>query len=404
MIVAASTVRALGRVMLALSAPGLFMACSGPAGKQEVVDDLALPAARVLREAFRIGGADVPTEEAFSREPQLTVDQDGFLYALHSNLGQIAVFDGSGRFVRWIGGGIGQGPGEFTSPGWMGFVGDTLWVRNLTPPRISWFLKDGSYIGGNPALVDVDYRTTMGIQGVSGLLDNGRAWLEPDGFIMPIEGSETRAPFVVGDRDMASRTTLFEWRAERGRLAGMTFEPISEPPFHDVAPDGGGIIVVDWSDGLPGEIRIRFLSPEGSTIRESRVSVRPVQIPQATKDSLIRAGRLQVEGARQQAIERGLPVAYAPVVPAVSEVMETVYLPTFQPPVQGVRAGLDGTTWLHLAGRAAESWIVLDQDSAPVFRVDLPDGARLREASRESVWATATDGLDVPYVIRWDIQ
>jgi hypothetical protein len=211
------------------------MGCS--AGREAFSDDpLGTVPEWQLEEVFRLGGLERPDEETFASEPQLAVDRDGLLYVLHRDRGEIAIFDKAGTFVRWIRGGRGEGPGEFTFPGRMGFVGDTLWVRNRTPPRISRFLRDGTHVGTERVQVDAGYLTTAGVQGVSGYLSGGRAWMQPDGFVMGPH--DPVAPFMLGDRQMENRTTLFSWRAQRGRLAGTSFAPLSEPPFHDVAPDG----------------------------------------------------------------------------------------------------------------------------------------------------------------------
>lgn len=133
------------------------------------------------------------------------------------------------------------GPGEFTFPTALGFVGDTLRVRDLLVPRISRFLRDGSHLSTERVLADADYRTTAGAQGVSGYLQGDRAWMVPYGFVIS-DDPNASAPFILGDRALERQDTLFSRRAGRDRLAGTSFEPIAESPFHAVAPDGSGIL------------------------------------------------------------------------------------------------------------------------------------------------------------------
>jgi hypothetical protein len=385
-------------LLLALAAAGL-VGCRMADAEHE--DSLSRVALLDLEESFRLGGLEGPEAEAFQREPQLAVDRHGFLYVLHQDIGQIAVFDERGLFVRWIRGGRGDGPGEFTSAARLGLIGDTLWVRNLTPPRISRFLTNGAYVGTDQAFVNAGYRTTAGVQGVTGYLEGGRAWMVPDGFLM---GTETMAPFMLGDRTMEERGTLFGWRAGRGRLAGTHFEPLPEPPFHDVASDGSRIVVADWSEADPAELVVRVIAPDGGELQAWSFTVAPAAVPQPVRDSLIQAGRDQVAEVRQRVIAQGIPEQAAPAVPSAADVQQAAYLPEYYPPIREVRAGMDGTIWLRRSdGLRPGPWVVLDPSGVPQFAVGLPADVRLRAASREAVWGTASDELGVPYLIRWNI-
>jgi hypothetical protein len=390
-------------VVIALCAYAPACSSAGDSrGPGNVLDDVP---ERHLRAVFRLGGLDAPEEQVFQSEPSLTVDRKDRLYVLHRDLGLIAVFDDGGGFVRWIRGGRGDGPGEFTTAMWLGLAGDTLWVRNLTPPRISMFLADGSQVGTDLVQVTTDYRTTMGIQGISGYLQGDHAWLVPDGFVMHEEGTAPRAAFVVGDRAMEARNPLFDWRADRGRLAGTSFDPIPEPPFYDVAPDGSRILLAEWSADTPGQLRLRSFAPDGAEAWRSSLPVPPQVVAPAVLDSLVEVGRARVGEVRERVIAAGIPPEHAPAVPTADEVRAEAYLPEFRPPIRGVRSGLDGTIWLQRPESASlEAWVVLDDRGTPLFRVRLPAGTHLREGSRGSIWATATGDLDVPYVIRFDIE
>jgi hypothetical protein len=357
-----------------------------------------------LEESFRLGGLESPEFEAFQGEPQLAVDQREFLYVLHPDIGQIAVFDGRGHYVRWIRGGRGDGPGEFTSAARLGMIGDTLWVRNRTPPRISRFLTDGAHVGTDQAFVNANYRTTAGVQGVTGYLQSGRAWMVPDGFVMAQAGSEAIAPFMLGNRPMEERSTLFSWRANRGRLAGTNFDPIPEPPFYDVASDGSRIVVADWSEATPAELVVRVIAPDGGELQSWSFAVAPTAVPQPVRDSLVQAGRDQVAEVRQRVIAQGIPEHSAPAVPTAADVRRAVYLPEYYPPIREVRAGIDGTFWLRRSdGLRPDRWVALDPSGVPQFAVVLPGDVRLRAASRAAVWGTTSDELGVPYVIRWNV-
>lgn len=236
----------------------------------------------------------------------------------------------------------------------MGFAGDTLWVRNRTPPRISRFLGDGTHVGTERVQVDAGYRTTAGVQGVSGYLTDGRARMEPDGFV--------------------------------------------------VAPDGSGILLVGWSQARPDELSIRLISPEGAALGAWTLTVPPVPAPPEVLDSLVQEGRDRVREVRERVIESGVPEAEAPSVPSADEVRAAAYLPDHFPPIRDALLGLDGTIWLHRnEGLAPGAWVALDREGTPLFKARPPEGVRLRQTSREAPWGTMSDDLGVPYVIRWNL-
>lgn len=386
-----------------LAIVGGLTACETGIREQSSADASRAVLDREVEEAFRLGGLQAPEEETFSVEPALAVDRDGLLYVLHRDRGEVAVFDGSGAFVRWIGGGRGEGPGELTSAGRIGFVEDTLWVRNRTPPRISRFHRDGSHLGTDRVQVQAEYRTTAGVQGISGYLRGGRAWMEPDGFITSPGGGA--APFILGDREMEARVAVFSWRAERGRLAGTRFAPLPEPPFYHVAPDGSGILVAEWSEARPDELSLRVISPDGADRGSWTLAFPSTPIPQRVRDSLVEAGRERVGEVRENVIELGISEDLAPSIPSAGEVREVAYLPRHYPPIRDVRFGLDGTMWLQRSEGLDEGpWVALDPEGVPLFQVRLPPGVTLRQASTEAIWATRTDELDIPYVIGYALR
>lgn len=358
---------------------------------------------RGLREVFRLGGPDAPEEAAFQREPAFAVDVSGSAYVLHRDLGRIAVFDASGGFLRWIGRGRGEGPGEFTFPMALGFVADTLWVRNFSPPSMTRFLTDGTHVDSDLLVVRPDYRTTAGVQGVSGYLQGGLAWMVPDGYVMGA-GTDLRAPFILGDRRLERQDTFFTWRAGRGRLAGTAFDPIPEPPFHAVAPDGSGFVLVDWQEDRPDVLTVRILGPDGAERRSWTYSVPLNAVTTEERDRIVARAQQQVTEIRERLLAQGLSESMAPSVPSPAEVREQVFMPGYYPPVRSVRFGIDNTIWLHLSpGADAGPWVALDAGGTPLFRVVLPDGFRLRHASRQSVWGTGMGEYDVPYLLRWEI-
>jgi hypothetical protein len=369
----------------------------GPAGAGSF-DRLA---GRELVEAYRLGGPDAPEHVSFQSEPAIILDSAQNLYVLHSQQGRIAVLDAEGGFVRWIGG-RGQGPGEFDMAVAMGFVGDTLWVRNSSGPRISRFLIDGTHVSTERTPFDYGYPMSWP-QGVSGYLVGGRAWTDAHGLVAG-QGGPVDLPVLVGDRQMASTDTLFTVSNPRGMLAGQAFAPFPEPPFVDVASDGTGILLGEWSDVSPGQLRLRFFGPDAAEIRNWSLSVPEAAVPASVRDSLISAGVAAVESMAVRLREVGIPEGSFRTTMSRSEVEDEAYLPRHYPPIRRVLVGVDGTTWIQRMDRLRPGpWLALDTNGRPLFQVSLPEGVTLRQASADAVWCTVRDELDVPYLVRWNL-
>jgi len=355
-----------------------------------------------LREVFRLGGADAPEHLSFRREPSFAVHRSGLLFALHSQQGRVAVLDSLGGFVRWIGR-RGSGPGEFQNAIRMGFVGDTLWVRNFPSPRVSSFLLDGSHVSTERTpSYDFGYHLTAAA-GVSGYLAGGKAWVEAEGFVM----GEDRAidlPLLVGDRTLSTLDTLFTIPNPRGRLEGLAFAPFPVPPFHDIATDGSTIMLAEWSDTLPSELAVQLHTIATSERRTVTMRFDERTVPSAVRDSVITAGVEAIRALGERLRALGLPEGTFPTSISRAEVEDAVYLPRHFPPIRRILVGLDETIWVERTdGVQRGPWVALDLNGTPLFQISLPESATLRQAARNAVWATDRDSLDVSYLVRWNI-
>jgi hypothetical protein len=82
----------------------------------------------------------------------------------------------------------------------------------------------------------------------------------------------------------------------------------------------------------------------------------------------------------------------------------TLYTPPFTSHVASMVPGRNGSIWLRTTARAdSAEWIVLDADGAPRLRLVLPNDVTVMEADDEHVWGSATDDLEVPYLVRYRI-
>ena len=353
---------------------------------------------RATAVVFRFGGADAPEHYAFPSAPELVVDDVGFIYAMLPNAGSVLVFDQAGRYVRTIGR-KGEGPGEFQLAAAHGLIGDTLWVRNWPTPRISLFRTDGSHIRTTATPYHLG-RKFGGPVGISGLLAGGRAYVDPPS---PVIGVDERVhlPLLVGSTDMRNPDTIALRPNPRGLfvpgVGTWIFDPIPPSPVVAVSSRGTDMVVVSWADAEPGAIVVRLFAATGASRWERRLPVESTPLPSSVRDSLIAEGvrkaRPQIESARRRG-ER--------VPGSVEElVARGLDLPRHYAPARNAVIGIDGTIWIErMAGLRRESWFVLDQNGSPLFGVRVPDDFTLKEASRQWLWGTSLDALDVPYLVK----
>jgi len=212
-------------------------------------------------------------------------------------------------------------------------------------------------------------------------------------------------PVLLGDRGMTAVDTLFTVANPRGRLAGLAFAPIAMPPFHDVASNGSRMLVVDWSDEAPEELRIRVVTPSGDDAAVHTLRFPPRPVSRQVRDSILDAGVTAIAALAERLRAQGIPEGSFRASITRDEVAREVYLPTHYPPVRRILAGGDGSIWLvRTEGTERGPWLVLGDDGAPAFQLHLPDGVTPRFATADAVWGTSRDDFDIPYVIRWNVQ
>jgi hypothetical protein len=281
-------------------------------------------------------------------------------------------------------------------------VGDTLWVSNWPSAAISTFDAKGVHLWTRRVIVELTERFASPI-GISSLLSDGRAVVIPDGAPVGADGRLT-VPVLIGDREMRSRDTLFRMvRPDALVVSGVgtfAYAPLAIPPRIDVAPDGKGILVVNWERNAE-EIEVQRLTPDGS-IRWRRMLTLPTPIIGArARDSIMDRAMKMAEG-QVEASKRMGEVARG--VSTRSLVERGLDLPDRYPPVNDAVLGSDGSVWLHRGGPAqVRRWLVLDSTGTPIFEVSSSLPLTVQEAWRDVVWATFSDEDGFPYLVRYRV-
>jgi hypothetical protein len=387
-----------------LVAAVLGLACS--AGEAERSDLLAVRLDAVSD--LRVGSPDDP-DLAFTWFRALDVGSGGRIYTMHSQENTIRMHRPDGTPFGTIGR-EGEGPGEFTNLGRMGFLSDTLWVLDFGEYRFNYFTPDGDLLGTRTI------RFTMGGPG-------GDNPPRPSGHLP--DGGFAAAPPTWAHEVAAG--TITQRVVLRVDTAGHVIDTILTAPLeHTVLevpfPSGGGSYRTQpfsdaefaaYSDHEPVIVHVSRAAATapgvaaftvtklrfgGDTVFSRTFDYEPIPLDRAIIDSLVREIGEQVSSSR---------FGSAPTQARAEELARAaIYAPAFHPPVSSVTIGRDGTLWLAREETRPDSvpWSVLSADGAPIGTVMLPGGFRLMQAERGTVWGMERDELDVPYVVRYRIE
>ena len=296
----------------------------------------------------------------------------------------------------------GEGPGEFTFIGGMGFVGDTLWVQNWPVLSTSFFDSEGTHLKteadhGPPSAGPGLWRTAIPLAG-------GR------GFYIPAAGNHGRArvrlPMTVGGRSDDSRDTLaFRFDVTNMSIAGVgvfAHSATTTPPIHRIEPEGNGVVIADWEADRPESVTVRHFDEHGRLVRELGIGAELRPIPSDVKRALIDEGVKKAEGPMESSRQRGEPVPGN----LRAAVEDGLLLPDYYAPIQSMLVTRGGHVWLRESSTPdvyEGQWVVLGPDGEAEFRVSAPDGAVFRAIDGSRVWATNTNDLDVPFIVLYEL-
>ncbi|MEX2281667.1 MAG: 6-bladed beta-propeller, partial [Gemmatimonadota bacterium] len=353
-----------------------------------------------LREEVRIGDMDDP-RYTLTWMRDVVIRPDGSMYVTQPSERTIKVYDRAGRFVRSIGR-QGSGPGEFdNSVGEIGFVGDTLFAVSATNQLMHLFRPDGVHLRSfrlphavidDPALYPAPFTLLLGRVLADGSIlaypRLGGTGERPPSPVLRVT-REGRIINVIARRQVAGGTL----RLRQGQGVLIMTLPFSTADITAVPPKGDALVL---ASGRPPTTQkdtsfsVSRIALNGATVFQRWIRYRPMPLERSQVDSMIVA-RVR-EAGRGRFNPQPIPDS------------ATRQVPKFLPPVTAVVAGADGTTWIRreeTGGPAA--WLVLDSKGNPIAQLTLPRTFTLKAADATHVWATITDELDIPYVVRYRV-
>lgn len=345
---------------------------------------------------LRIGAID--GEAALSRVIDVTVGPDGLLYVTQWQTPFVTVFDQGGSVVRTIGRG-GSGPGEFTQAGYVGFLGDSLWVSGRS--RLASFGLDGELLD------HVAFRNG---------LDDPRLTYGPTRYMaggvlvaevsiqssMIARGEIHRVPILVTTPQGSILDTLASAAVPRNTAEIQLddywlYYPVQElgGPGHAFAPDGSALVLLDVMAVSRGQglLSATWIDPQGDTLatRDEAFPLRP--FAQEVRERVVR--RLAAQWTEV------MPLGEARVRDVATE---QIPWPESEPPYTSAIVGTDRRLWLRRESVSdSVLWDVWSPDTGPSLRVWAPADLELKHASASSVWGVRKSSLDVSFLFRYEL-
>ena len=392
----------------------------------------ACPTPWQLEEVLRIGS--VESEDLVTGVLDLAIGPDSALYVAQALVPAITVFSLDGRVLRRIGR-AGQGPGDFelaaTNVGWLG---DTLWIAdayrlqlfttnefvpeevirfNLTVPEEGAFLTprrvlaDGTLIGSRIWTAGWGPWLSRGA-------DPGLALrrLSRSGEVL-----DTIATIHWPDNSVA-----FEDGRGRRRFQIHPLRDLPSPGLGEyltaLKPDGSAVVQIGnvREDGTPPTFDILVISIHGDTILHRAVEYEPREVTSAMERRLADELAGWEAGDYNPTGPGWLVLSEATLERRRRAVRSAFRVPEHHPPVRQVVAGADGTIWLlrELREDRVDVWEIRDADGRLDGTVEIGHGRgsfkpwsprlAIVLASRDEVWGTTFDELDVPYIHRYRVD
>jgi hypothetical protein len=203
------------------------------------------------------------------------------------------------------------------------------------------------------------------------------------------------------DRDGAVVDTL-RWDTVRVgptvRVGGRALHPPSLRPANplEVAAGDERFELRWWTSETESEgtLEIVRLAEAGDTLSRGGLRYRPIVLPGTVRDSLLD-------------FPNGMGQAYGVSDAALRAAMASgLDLPGHRPPLRSAVAGGDGSLWIEMNGESTDStaWALFRPDLTPQGELVLPARLRPRHIDGSTVWAVELDDLDVPWLVRLQVN
>lgn len=352
---------------------------------------------RLLPE-LRVGEDETGAPYEFTQISQV-VSTSNAVFVRQSEQEEIRVFNLAGKFQRAIGR-KGGGPGEFTGLWAFGIYADTLWTLDFALRRVSLFATTGKLL---KTITFESVTPSLGTRGnyfATYPMDRQR-----DGVLLGFGGTTGQAmaaglvtKFPLLRMSPAGLTTdTLAWRpiAHENMIlrssVGTSYhvQPFNDAPLTVYAGATRRIYLVDRRAANVGRATysVSAINTSGGTAWSRRYDYTPVPMDRHAADSVrTRMYRMYRTRFPQAMID------------------DSLFIPTFQPPVSEGIACDDGTIWLRRENwTPAARYDVLDLSGNVIAQVEANRSVRLRWVSGTTAWGSELDENDVPTLVRYRV-
>jgi hypothetical protein len=349
---------------------------------------------------LRIGDLHRP-DYALSRVSDVAVGEDGSIFVSQPDERVIRVYDHKGRFARSIGR-EGGGPGEFRSVDTLTITPRGLLALDKSQRRLTLFTIAGRYVT-SWGIPPHQYGESRAGTAPRAILADGSLPVVPSYRSRGDEAS-ILVPLLQFDSTLNFQRNL-AWltfddhsvRVQVDRLVSYVRQPVSSHTLWSIPHDRRGIVVVERTfptSRTSGTFNIARINLAGDTVGNRQYRVPARRIPRAAiADSL------------RMLIDR-----VASMTPFPREQLTALYekgwrVPEFQPPVDRVVPGPDGTVWLRRGAYMEDeaTWWVIDSDGEIEAQVLMPSRVHILRVDSEHLWGIEKGEFDEQYVVRFRI-
>lgn len=378
-----------------------------------------------LEETLLIGSIDGEVTLSWVRD--LEIGPNGDIYVAQGWDHSVAVFGSDGRPERTVGR-SGSGPGEFAAaPTQLFWRSDTLVVTERFATH--FFREDGTEVRQVQFQVRMRPESSTFVPGAP-LADGsflGYRLLNPPlrvfyeapqlalrrfsatGHVIDTI-AVVRQPPVVGDeafRDEFQNRTLthpLAWWTGDSRLPVMATK------------DGSGVVLIGdvHNDGEPASFDLLKIGIAGDTLVKHSIAYTPRRITDAERDEVRDGFAAYWAGDFLGSSDVGPSSGTRERLRRVAR--RALTFPESYPPVRQIITGSDGSIWLlrESAPAPADLWEIYSENGAFEGSVSVSEGRtgpepwaprlRIYRATRNQVWGTTSDDLDVPYLHRYRVD
>jgi len=340
----------------------------------------------------------------FTHISHAALGPNGLLAVAQPSDGQVLLFAlATPDSLIAIAGRHGEGPGEFSSVGSIGWIGNALWVTDGSRPRAEFFDMAGRVLISKgfdpPRAVDRRFRYFA----PTAILRDTAVVYYPSVFGSPnsptVATADPSVPILLMRYGAQHADTLAQVRPLKSMLvlhgdvsSAIAYQPFSALNFLSTGASGQRMLFVLQSavSVSEGRVLVRVVSSTGAQVYSTDLGLLGSAVTARMWDSVV--------SRRVQMYTNDL---WSTEAKAREGLKQALVRPRYSPVISNAVLGQDGTVWLRLTtetnGRA--TWRVLSPAGAMLGSVTLPAETRILDVTTTKAVGVVkdADGIEQPF-------